>query len=158
MVWCRSPFYSGADDRCTSGPVCAPDTVRCTMDSPVPPADHWRGPHVAHGLRGRPLARATRHLWIVWQTVALATVALTGQSGAPPDSPVNYSRTPPIFPGSGLFTGVQPDAPNTVRCTTGQSGVPGRAGLWLHTTSLLQFFLFLFLALRQNMLVLKTMY
>jgi hypothetical protein len=30
---------------------------------------------------------------------------LTGQSDAPPDSPVNYSRTPPIFPESGLFTG-----------------------------------------------------
>jgi hypothetical protein len=48
---------------------------------------------------------------------------LTGQSGAPPDSPVNYSRTPPNFPESGLFTGVQPGAPDTVRCTTGQSGV-----------------------------------
>jgi hypothetical protein len=31
---------------------------------------------------------------------------LTGQSGAPPDSPVNYSRTPPNSPESGLFTGV----------------------------------------------------
>jgi hypothetical protein len=31
---------------------------------------------------------------------------LTGQSGAPPDSPVNYSRTPPNSPKSGLFTGV----------------------------------------------------
>jgi hypothetical protein len=49
---------------------------------------------------------------------------LTGQSGAPPDSPVNYSRTPPNSPESGLFTGVQPGAPDTVRCTTGQSGVP----------------------------------
>jgi hypothetical protein len=49
---------------------------------------------------------------------------LTGQSGAPPDSPVNYSRTPPIFPESGLFAGSQPSAPDTVRCTTGQSGVP----------------------------------
>jgi hypothetical protein len=49
---------------------------------------------------------------------------LTGQSGAPPDSSVNYSRTPPIFPESGLFTGSQPGAPDTVRCTTGQSGVP----------------------------------
>jgi hypothetical protein len=38
---------------------------------------------------------------------------LTGQSGAPPDSPVNYSRTPPNFPESGLFTG------GWVRCTTG---------------------------------------
>jgi hypothetical protein len=31
---------------------------------------------------------------------------LTGQSGAPPDSPVNYSRTPPNSLESGLFTGV----------------------------------------------------
>jgi hypothetical protein len=31
---------------------------------------------------------------------------LIGQSGAPPDSPVNYSRTPPNFLKSGLFTGV----------------------------------------------------
>jgi hypothetical protein len=46
---------------------------------------------------------------------------LTGQSGAPPDSPVNYSRTPPNSTESGLFTGVQPGAPDTVRCTTGQS-------------------------------------
>jgi hypothetical protein len=41
---------------------------------------------------------------------------LTGQSGAPPDSPVNYSRTPPNFPESGLFAGVQPIVPDTVRC------------------------------------------
>jgi hypothetical protein len=39
---------------------------------------------------------------------------LTGHSGAPPDSPVNYSRTPPIFPESGLFTGGWPGAPDTV--------------------------------------------
>jgi hypothetical protein len=43
---------------------------------------------------------------------------LTGQSGAPPDSPVNYSRTPPNFPESGLFIGGQPGTPDTVRCTT----------------------------------------
>jgi hypothetical protein len=49
---------------------------------------------------------------------------LTGQFGAPPDSPVNYSRTPPNFLESGLFTGGQPGAQDTVRCTTGQSGVP----------------------------------
>ena len=46
------------------------------------------------------------------------------QSGAPPDSPVNYSRTPPNFPESGLFTGGQPGALDTVWCTTVQSGVP----------------------------------
>jgi hypothetical protein len=49
---------------------------------------------------------------------------LTGLSGAPPDNPMNYSRTPSSSPESGLFTGVQPDAPDTVWCTTGQSGVP----------------------------------
>jgi hypothetical protein len=49
---------------------------------------------------------------------------LTGQSGAPPDSPVNYSRTPPNISESGQFAGSQPGAPDTVRCTTGQSGVP----------------------------------
>jgi hypothetical protein len=68
---------------------------------------------------------------------------LTGQSAAPPDSPVNYSRTPPIFSESGLFIGGQPRAPDTVRCTTGQSGVPGRAGLRLHPAKSLQFFSFL---------------
>jgi hypothetical protein len=49
---------------------------------------------------------------------------LTGQSGAPPYSPVNYSRTPPKFPERGQFAGSQPGAPDTVRCTIGQSGVP----------------------------------
>jgi hypothetical protein len=48
---------------------------------------------------------------------------LTGQSGAPPDSPVNYSCTPPNSLESGLFAGVQPAPPDTVRCTTGQSDV-----------------------------------
>jgi hypothetical protein len=55
MSGARSPSYSGAADRCNSGLVGAPDTVRCTSDSPVPPADRWRGPRVARGLRGRPL-------------------------------------------------------------------------------------------------------
>jgi hypothetical protein len=102
MSGARSPSYSGAADRCTSGLVGAPDSL-------VPPADRWRGPRVARGLRGDHCAGGR------W---------LTGQSGAPPDSPVNYSRTPPKFPESGMFTGVQPDTPDTIRCTTGQSGVP----------------------------------
>jgi hypothetical protein len=69
---------------------------------------------------------------------------LTGQSGAPPDSPVNYSRTPPNFPESGLFTGGWPGAPDTVRCTTGQSGVPRRAGLWLYQAKSFAFLFFSF--------------
>jgi hypothetical protein len=49
---------------------------------------------------------------------------LTGQSDAPPDSSVNYSRTPPSSPESGRFTLDSCGAPDTVRCTTGQSGAP----------------------------------
>jgi hypothetical protein len=45
-------------------------------------------------------------------------------SGAPPDSPVIYSRTPPSRPESSQLARRQPSAPDTVRCTTGQSGVP----------------------------------
>jgi hypothetical protein len=45
---------------------------------------------------------------------------LTGQSDAPPDSPVNYSRTPPNFPESGLFTGGWPGAPDSPVCQTEQ--------------------------------------
>jgi hypothetical protein len=38
---------------------------------------------------------ATRHARISRPTVGSADHWLTGQSGAPPDSPVNYSRMPP---------------------------------------------------------------
>jgi hypothetical protein len=73
---------------------------------------------------------------------------LTGQSGAPPDSPVNYSRTPPKFSREWPVRWSWPGAPDTVWCTTGQSGVPSRAESRLHTDTLFQSFLFLFLALR----------
>jgi hypothetical protein len=43
----------------------------------------------------RPLALATRRARIPRPTVGPADCWLTGQSGAPPDSPVIYSRTPP---------------------------------------------------------------
>ena len=69
-------------------------------------------PRVTRRLRSRPLA--------------LVTVGS-------PDSPVNYSRTPPSNPESSEFIGDQPGAPDTVRCTTGQSGVPDRTRIWLHT-------------------------
>jgi hypothetical protein len=81
----------------------------------------------------RTLSVAHRTVWCPLPTVGAGHASpadcaadrwLTGQSGAPPDSPVNYSHTPPIFPERGLFTGSQPGAPDTIRCTTGQSGVP----------------------------------
>jgi hypothetical protein len=61
MPGARSPSYSGADDRCRFVAVGAPD-------SPVPPADHWPGPRVARGLRGRPLR---------WRPLAHRTVRCT---------------------------------------------------------------------------------
>jgi hypothetical protein len=107
------------------GPVGAPDTVPCTPDTVPCTLDTTWCPLPTVGVGHTSLAdcaadRCAGNRW------------LTRQSGAPPDSPVNYSRMPPIFPESGLFTESQPGAPNTVRCTTGQSGVLDRAGLRLH--------------------------
>jgi hypothetical protein len=67
---------------------------------------------VTRGLRGRPLAHR-----IVQCT---------------PDSPVNFSRTPPTNSRERPFHQSQPGAPDTVRCTTGQSGAPRLSSLWLN--------------------------
>jgi hypothetical protein len=84
--------------------VGAPDTVWCirTVRCPLPT--------VGVGHASPADCAADRYADSRW---------LTGQSGAPPDSPVNYSRTPPNSPESGQFAGSQPGAPDTVRCTTG---------------------------------------
>jgi hypothetical protein len=140
-------------------------------------------PRVARGLRGRPLGAGDR--WLTGQSGAppdspvnyshiplcfsrgrrVHRGRLTGQSGAPPGSPVNISRTPLSSPESGEFTRTSlahrtmSGAPSdTVRCTTGQSGVPDRAGVGCTEPSLFSILFLLFLALRQNTLVLKTMY
>jgi hypothetical protein len=75
-VQCGFLSLFGEADRWRFRAVGAPDTVRCTPDSPVPPSSCWLG-HVSRA------DRATDR----W---------LTGQSGAPPDSPVIYSHTPLI--------------------------------------------------------------
>jgi hypothetical protein len=123
-----------------------------TVDGPVPISflfwrrrplqirGSWRTGHypVHTGQSGapcRPLVRATRRPRIARPTVALAAVGS-------PDSPVNYSRMPPIFPESGMFIGGWPGAPDTVRCTTGQSGVPSQAGLWLYQAKSFAFLLY----------------
>jgi hypothetical protein len=100
-VWCGFLSYFGAADRWRFGAVGAPD-------SPVPPSDRWPG-HAS-------CADCAADRW------------LTGQSGAPPDSPVNFSRTPPTNSRERPFRQSQPGAPDTVRCTTGQSGAPRLSG------------------------------
>jgi hypothetical protein len=72
----------------------------------------------------RPLALATRRARIPRPTIGPADCWLTGQFGAPPDSPVNFSRTSPMKSQEQLVDGCQSGAPDTVRCTTGQSGAP----------------------------------
>jgi hypothetical protein len=59
---------------------------------------------------------ATRRARITRPTVGPADCWLTGQSGAPPDSPVIYSRTPPTKPESSQFARASL-AHRTVRCT-----------------------------------------
>jgi hypothetical protein len=112
-----------------------PSVGWCTGQSGAPPNSHCSCPvrdllpYLAHP-RGRLAHQTVR---CAQPTVAAGHASpvdcaanrwLTGQSGAPPDSPVNYSRTPLHFPESSQFTAGQPGAPNTVWCTTGQSDVP----------------------------------
>ena len=55
----------------------------------------------------------------------------TGQSGATPDSPVNYSGVASQIPEGGKFGVDLPGAPDTVRWHTGQSGAPDQGSLRL---------------------------
>ena len=55
----------------------------------------------------------------------------TGQSGDPPDSPVNYSGAAVQKPEGGKFGVDLPGAPDTVRWCTGQSGAPDQGSLRL---------------------------
>jgi hypothetical protein len=112
------------------------------------PSVAWRTGHCSVRIsfllwRSRPLAP-----WSCWRTGHCPVH--TGQSGAPsrplawprvshgscsrplahrtvrctPDSPMNYSRTPLIYSRERQVCLSQPGTPDTVRCTTGQSGAP----------------------------------
>ena len=128
----RCGFLScfGAADRWRFRVVGTPDTVRCTPDSPVPPSDRWLG----HASR----ADCAADRW------------LTGQSGAPPDSPVIYSRTPPSKSREQPVRQSQPGAPDTVRCTTGQSGAPRLSRLLAASSHSFSIAFSLILTLRQT--------
>jgi hypothetical protein len=120
-----------------------PSVGWCTGQSGAPPDSHCSCPvrdllpflaHPTVGPRGRlahrTLSGAHRTVRCAQPTVVAAHVSpvdcaadrcasdrwLTGQSGAPTDSSVNYSRTPPSNPESGEFTADQPGEPDTVRC------------------------------------------
>jgi hypothetical protein len=93
---------------------------------------------------------ATRSARITRPTVGWADCWLTGQSGTPPDSPVNLSRTPPMIFRERPVRQSQPGAPDTVRCTTGQSGVPRPSRLLAASSQAFPIEFSLILALRQT--------
>jgi hypothetical protein len=64
-------------------------------------------------------------------TISRCSAWHTGQSGATPDSPVNYSGVAPQKPEAEQFRVVLPGASDTVRWCTGQSGAPDQGSLRL---------------------------
>jgi hypothetical protein len=105
---------NSAADRCRSGSRWRTGHVRCTPDSPVPPSDRWPG-HVS-----RVDSAADR-----WLRPTVGS----------PDSPVNFSRTPSANSRERPVCPSQSGTPDTVRCTTGQSGAPDRTAFWLYTAN-----------------------
>jgi hypothetical protein len=101
-IRCEFLSFFGETDRWRFGAVGAPDTVRCTPDSPVPllavgSCHASRADYSADRWPGRPLAHRT--------------VRCT------PDSPVNFSRTPSSKSREQRVRQSQPGAPDTIRCT-----------------------------------------
>jgi hypothetical protein len=116
-VRCGFLSFFGEADRWNFGAVGAPDSPvplltvgSCHASRADYATDRWTGRLLAH--------RTVR--------------CTTGQSGAPPDSPVNYSRTPLIASREQPVDRRRPGAPDTVRYTTGQSGAPRPSCLWLN--------------------------
>jgi hypothetical protein len=117
-VRCGSLSLFGEADRCRFRAVGALDTVRCTPDSPVPPSDRW----LCHASR----ADSAADRW-PGRLLAHRTVRCT------PDSPVNFSRTSSTISRERPVRQSQCGAPDTVWCTTGQSGAPRPSCLRLNT-------------------------
>jgi hypothetical protein len=120
VEWCTGHSSAPPDSHC-SCPV--RDLLPYRTQPTVAPRG-WLAHRTLSGAPSRPFELAMCRALIARTTVGHWCSWLTGPSGTPPDSPVNYSRTPLSFPESSRFTVGQPSAPDTVWCTTGQSGVP----------------------------------
>jgi hypothetical protein len=121
-----------------------PSVEWCTGQSGAPPHNHcscsirdlllyrahptvaprgWLAHRTLSGVPNRPLLRATRRPRTAQPTVGSERLWLTERSGAPPDSPVNFSRTPrsfsqeqPVHRRPAWRTGHCPMHHRTVRC------------------------------------------
>ena len=129
--WRNGQSGAPPDIHCSlSGADCFPNLAQPTVKDLEPLAHRTlSGAHRTVRCPHQTVGSATRHARIARPTVGSADRWLTGQSGAPPDSPVIYSRTPPSRLESRLFIGTGPGTPDTVWCTTGQSGAPRPSSL-----------------------------
>jgi hypothetical protein len=125
-VRCGFLSFFGKADCWKFRAVGAPDTVRCTPDSPVPPSDRW----LCHASHADYAADRWPDRLLAHRTVRCTT----GQSG------FFYSRTPPTKPESSQLTdaslahrtlsGAPPDSPVH----------PDRADSWLLRAKLFQLY------------------
>jgi hypothetical protein len=125
------------DSHCSmSGADRLPNLAQPTVEDLEPLAHRIvRCSHLTVGL-------ATRHARIARPTVGSTDRWLTGQSGAPPDSPVIFSRTPTTK------SREWPVSPKPA-WRTGQSGAPRLRRVLAAQPSLFPFVFSLILALRQ---------
>jgi hypothetical protein len=116
-----APPDSPVHHRTLSGANFFPVLAQPTVDV-LEPLAHWTlsGAHRTVRCPLQTVGPATRHARIARPTVGS------------PDSPVNFSRTPPTNSRERPFHQSQPAPPDIVRCTTGQSGAPRLNCLWLN--------------------------
>jgi hypothetical protein len=102
--------------RTLSGADFFPILAQPTVDD-LEPLAHWTlsGAHRTVRCPHQTVGSATRHARIARPTAGAADHWLTGQSGAPPDSPVIFSCTPPTNSREQPFYQSQLGAPDTVR-------------------------------------------
>jgi hypothetical protein len=98
---------SPVQHRTLSGADFFPSLVKPTVEDSEPLAHRTlSGAHRTVRCPLLTVGSATRRARITWSTIGPPDCWLTGQSGAPPDSPVIYSRTSPTKPESSHFAGV----------------------------------------------------
>jgi hypothetical protein len=93
--WCTGQFGAPPDRHClVSGADCFPKLAQPTVEDLEPVAHRTlSGAHRTVRCPYQTVGSATRHARIARPTVGAVDRWLTGQSGASPDSPVNFSRT-----------------------------------------------------------------
>jgi hypothetical protein len=90
--WCTGPSGAPPDSPCSC-------PVRDRLPNQAHPTVATPGPLAHRTVRCPPptVGAATRRAKIAWPTVGAGDRWLTGQSGAPPDSLVNYSHVAPLL-------------------------------------------------------------